>query len=82
MGSLWCQRFSRFERFQEAVDHAGGARIALGCYFTPQLQPIAAAGLPALEDVGGVRIKIAGILSSLLATLFFEQQLIGDSCSS
>src|SRR6266436_7270549 len=65
MGSLWCHRFSRFERFQEAVDHAGGTRIALGCYFTPQLQTIAAAGLPALEDIGGVRIKIARILSSL-----------------
>src|SRR2546426_6048519 len=65
MGSLWCDRFSRFERFQEAVDHAGGARIALGCYFTPQLQTIAVAGLPALEDIGGVRIKSARILSSL-----------------
>src|SRR5258706_4686357 len=65
MGSLWGHRFSRFERFQEAVDHAGGTRIALGGYFTPQLQPIAAAGLPALQDIGGVRIKSAGILSSL-----------------
>ena len=65
MDSFWCHRFSRFEGFQEATDHAGGARIALGCYFTPQLQTIAAAGLPALQDIGGVRIKIAGILSSL-----------------
>src|SRR3989442_12650138 len=64
MCSLYCHRFSRFERFQEAVDHAAGARIALGGYFPPQLQPIAAAGLPALEDIGGVGIKIAGILSS------------------
>ena len=54
MCSLYCHRFSRFERFQEAVDHAGGARIALGGYFTPQLQTIATAGLPALEDIGGV----------------------------
>jgi hypothetical protein len=62
----WCGRshLLRFQRFQKAIDHPLGSRIALGCDFVPNLRSVPLSSFPAGEHIGRVGIEITRIFAS------------------
>src|SRR5689334_6653983 len=64
MNCCGCFHLLCFERFQKAIDHSLGSRIALGHDFVPDGCTVALPNFPAIEHIGRIGIKLTGIFAS------------------